>query len=459
MKNMKNRLNNTLFHATIEMPELTAKHAGLICLLLFSVSVSADNSAREIRIGSTASELKSALELCQRFSEDCEPALYEDEAIRTESVTPYRLYPREVTVGEFAKFVQSSNHQTEAEQRGESTVTDINDPLAGYYSNDTFWHNAYPDDNPDYPVVHVTQLDASTYCESIGKRLPTEAEWEYAARGENNFTFPWGNDWQASTDYRGDTLPQGAVVTTASHKPTLDGYYDLSGSVSEWTTSVDDIHNAVIVKGGSRFTKNVANLRAAVRLLNESSYSGDDIGFRCAESLDTWPEVTLVVATNDPVPDTPAVKPVQIDSEPEEKLANTEPVSTETDNSVTGISREDTLKINSLLSSAGKLIDQGKYELAITELDQADAIDRDRANTQSLREKIKDSTVVESTPTEPTVVTVTEPTTETPNVAAQELLQRAMIMRKVREKRHQAFNNYINNLLPETIDELFIDKS
>lgn len=516
----ENTSNSTLTTALFSL--LFTTIAGL------SANAIADSTPRQVTLGSTASELNNALALCRNYSEDCDISWYEDEAIRQETLSPYKLDTKEVTVGEFAAYMSKSGVKTQAEVRGESTITDIDDPLAGYYSNDTFWYNAYPDDNPLYPVVHVTQLDASRYCASVGKRLPTEAEWEYAARGDQQHTFPWGNDWQDSVDFRGNVLPQGEVFPTSSYRPTDAGYHDLSGSVAEWTTSIDDIHQAVVVKGGSRFSRNVANLRAAVRRLNERDYSGDDVGFRCAESLTAWPDEqgSVQLASIDPeqtapqAPETEAAKKTSADESPApESQSSPTQEQTETTNAErkqeselapdaepqaqpepepqpvmtaeappegsaepVEVSREDRLRVKSLISSAGKLIDQGKFDLATTELDQADAIDESIANTQALREKIllakndastdsqpkpeqapPENTSVAETSAEPNPVS--EPVEGTGIIDDQQvrtatliddLMDRATMLRTAREKKHNAFIDYVDSALPETIDRLFV---
>lgn len=102
------------------------------------------------------------------------------------------------------------------------------------------------EDLDNLPVVHISWYDANAYAEWAGKRLPTEAEWEYAARGGNNdFIFPWGNElvtperanyWQGEFPYYDDIEDAyEGVAPVKSFPPNGFGLYDMAGNVWEWT--------------------------------------------------------------------------------------------------------------------------------------------------------------------------------------------------------------------------------
>jgi len=148
----------------------------------------------------------------------------------------------------------------------------------------------------DLPVEFITWFEARDFCQQRGMRLPTEREWEYAARGVASLAYPWGDDWDA------DLAVVGEEQTTAvGNKPdgaSWVGALDMGGNVWEWVSSLyaaypytDDAESTTdtdshrVVRGGS-FSGTPDSLRGAHRNWIKPNTAGLNLGFRCANDVE-----------------------------------------------------------------------------------------------------------------------------------------------------------------------------
>ena len=222
-----------------------------------------------------------------------------DEVPRPVTVAPFQLMRFEVTNAQFATFVAETGHVTDPERRGFGYVWPgrwIKVPGADWR------HRSGPASDPigldDHPVVQVSWRDASAFCRHHGLRLPSEEEWEFAARGTDGRIFPWG---EAAPDEGGTRRANygtnnccGADMTDGYHETAPVGSYpagvspfglhDMAGNVWEWTASPDGNTGKYVIRGGG-WGNNPFCLRVSYRHKNPPDIGLDMVGFRCAGDL------------------------------------------------------------------------------------------------------------------------------------------------------------------------------
>ena len=252
---------------------------------------------------------------------------------RQVQVSAFYIDRYEVSNKEFEKFVEDTQYVTETESFefsfvlsnliSEKTKSTITQAVAGSpwwlpVSNATWLHPEGIDssikDRTHHPVVHVSWNDAVRFCEWSGKRLPTEAEWEYAARGGlENRLFPWGNKenpkgehwmniWQGEFPDK-NTVEDGYIGTApvCMFPPNKYGLHNMAGNVWEWVSDWWKIRHKPefakdpkgpengkekVKKGGSYLCHKdyCYRYRCAARSQNTPDSSAGNLGFRCART-------------------------------------------------------------------------------------------------------------------------------------------------------------------------------
>ncbi len=201
------------------------------------------------------------------------------------SLSAFAIDVFEVTNKQYLRFVEATGHKAPSNPYGPGPLSEMQGVLK-------------------LPVVQVTWYDAFDYCHWAGKRLPTEAEWEKAARGPKGRIFPWGDalprpkqanfgiDWQHVNTLRGGgSFPEGQSFYKVQ---------DMAGNVREWVQDwyhPESYINAKqinptgpsdgilkVIRGGSWHHKG-RGLRAAARDKGGFALKTDGIGFRCAKTI------------------------------------------------------------------------------------------------------------------------------------------------------------------------------
>jgi formylglycine-generating enzyme required for sulfatase activity len=192
------------------------------------------------------------------------------------NLAAYYIDKYEITHEQYAKFVKATGHK----------------PPVDWPKGDM------PAKLAKHPVVNVTFADAAAYAKWAGKRLPTEAEWEKAARGVDGRVFPWGNDPKgkktaAGVDAKEHTWPVGSFPDDVSPY----GCLDMAGNVWEWTTDWYDAYPGnkeleleygnkfKVIRGGGaiNYYQADATKRCADRARSAPYGTYDGLGFRCVK--------------------------------------------------------------------------------------------------------------------------------------------------------------------------------
>jgi formylglycine-generating enzyme required for sulfatase activity len=175
------------------------------------------------------------------------------------SLPEFRIDKTPVTNAEYARFVAGAEHAPPSHWKGKTPSKEI----------------------AHHPVVFVPWDDAMAYAEWAGKRLPTEQEWEKAARGTDGRAYPWGNQ-EPTRELCNFGQNEKGTTLVGKYSPQGDSPYgcvDMAGNVWEWTAS-DHESGGKVLRGGS-WQGYARYVRAATRRSNIPDLRYDNIGFRC----------------------------------------------------------------------------------------------------------------------------------------------------------------------------------
>lgn len=252
------------------------------------------------------------------------PQGYPEEFTRVTTLAPFDIDRTEVTNAQFEKFILATGYVTTAETRQPGfnkaggavfTLPSPTHPNWWRFVEGANWrHPEGPGSSingrESEPVVQVSLIDAQAYAAWAGRALPTEAQWEYAAKAGSQTLYVWGNErapegeeqantWQGAFPVQ-NTLTDGfeARAPVGCFPPNAFGLYDMIGNVWEWTTSpyarsaqeLESINAAITetdlkdytIKGGSFLCAQnyCARYRAPARQSQERDFSTNHIGFR-----------------------------------------------------------------------------------------------------------------------------------------------------------------------------------
>ena len=204
------------------------------------------------------------------------------------SLPAYWIDKTPVTNQEFARFVLATGYRTTAEKTSTGCV---NTGEKWEDINGANWRSPWEGrletvkGKAEYPVVQVSWKDAAAYAEWAGKRLPSEQEWEKAARGSDGREYPWG-DQEPTSELCNFDKHEGRTTPVGKYSPQGDspfGCVDMSGNIWEWTAGRGENGGRVLRGGG--WSHPAEYVRLVLRSIHDPEERYDTDGFRCVSDI------------------------------------------------------------------------------------------------------------------------------------------------------------------------------